>query len=503
MENISLWKDISEQSSPYPQLEESIEVDVAIIGGGITGLTAAIQLTNAGKKVAILEAGRVGENTTGYSTGNLYVLVQPYYQNIQKKFSLETAEAVAHSRQFAIDYIEKMTHNNNIDCHFTRRPSYLFSDDEKRISLLENEVALLKKIGMTIDFIDELPLSFKFKKAAIMENQARFNPLQYTIGLAKSLRDKCDIFENTRVESIEENKSVCKLKTSGGSVVAKKVIIATHTPIGISATHLYTAPYRSYVVAAHLKDNVYPEGHFWSVDDPHFITSTHSIHASDPELLMVAGNHHKTGQGPDTAVHYENIEKYLHKNFEISEIAYRWSAQHYQSADDIPYIGLANPSTKNIYMATGYFADGLVYGTLAGIILSDIISNKENSLAEVYNSTRFKPIASAAFLIKENTNLFLQYLKDFPLLSKNNYNNIKAGHGEIVEIDQEKWAVSRDADNQLHAVSAVCTHMQGIVNWNNAEKTWDCPCHGSRFTSNGSVIEGPAVTDLKKKTLND
>ena len=499
MDTQSLWKAITVKSTDYPVLDKDIEVDVAIIGGGITGVTAALHLIESGKKVAILEAEEVGGVTTGFSSGNLYVAVQPYFQNIISKFGLETAKQIAHSRKLAIDTIEKNVNAQNIKCHFSRRPWYVYTEDEDKIPFLQKEVEVFNQMEIPVNTVNSLPLPIKFKKAALMENQARFNPLQYVVSLAEHLQSKgCLIFEKTRVMNISEGNDRCSLETARGKVTAKNTIIATHTPIGISSTQLFTAPYRSYVVAAHLNDNVYPEGHFWDLNHPHHAICTHSISSDHPELLLVAGNHHKVGQAKDANSHYTGLEQFLRKNFSIKEFAYRWSSQHYHAADDIPYIGLASRSAKNTYIATGYFADGLVYGTLAGMIIGDLISNKENALSKIYNSNRFTPIASASFLMRENSNVFLQYLKDLPQLKAKSVDDVKAGEGKVLDIKGEKCGVYRDNNQKLHIVSAVCTHMMGIVTFNNAENTWDCPCHGSRFTTEGDVIEGPAKAPLTK-----
>jgi glycine/D-amino acid oxidase-like deaminating enzyme/nitrite reductase/ring-hydroxylating ferredoxin subunit len=500
MDTRSLWQAISVRKTDYPELEKNLEVDVAIIGGGITGITAATQLINAGKKVAILEADKIGGVTTSLSTGNLYIAVQPFYQNIYSKFNLETAKTIAQSRKFAIDYIEKNIREKNINCHFHRRPWYAYTNKDPRISL-DKEVELLKKMDVEIGYTNNLPLAFKFKKAIVMQNQARFNPLQYVISMADDLSSNgCHIFENTRVIEITE-KDFCTLTTKNAKIKAKKVFMATHTPIGINSTQVFTAPYRSYVVAVRLKENNYPEGHFWDLDRPPHATCTHAMSSNDPELLLVAGSHHKTGQGSDMELHYNEMETFLRDHFPVAELAFKWSAQHYQSADNVPYIGLASRFSKHTFIATGYFADGLVYGTLAGIIIGDSILDKDNSLVNTYQAQRFTPIASAGFLAKEGSNVFLQYLKDYPLFKSSAYQDIKIGEGKIVKINGEKCAVWRDDKNELHAVSAVCTHMKCLVNWNNAEKTWDCPCHGSRFTCAGKVIEGPAMLDLEPKKI--
>ncbi|MBA2648829.1 MAG: FAD-dependent oxidoreductase [Legionella sp.] len=502
MNPISLWNAISKRDVDYPALERDIEVDVAIIGGGITGITAANQLIKAGKKVAVIEAYTVGSGTTGNSTGNLYVAVGPSYQKIVEKFDFSTAKIIAHSRQFAIDIIEKNIQEYGISCQFFRRPWYAYTSVDND-SLLEKEIQLYKEMGFSIDYISELPLSIKVKKAAVMVDQARFNPMQYVISMASMLSSKgCLIFENTRVVNMDE-KEFCTLQTDHGKVVAKKVFIATHTPIGMNTTQFFIAPYRSYVVSATLKDNFYPEGHFWEFGGKSPILCTHPMSSNEPELLMASGSHHKTGQGSHMSEHFEKNENFLRRHFKVSEITYKWSAQHYQSSDSIPYIGMASKTSKHTYMASGFWADGLTYGTLAGILVSDLILEKNNSLDIPYKPNRRKTMASAPSFIKENFNVFIQYLKDYPIFSSEKFSNIKIGEGKVVEIDREKCAVSRDAQNNLHIVSAICTHMKCVVNWNDAEKTWDCPCHGSRFTCSGKVIEGPAVLDLETKNRQD
>jgi glycine/D-amino acid oxidase-like deaminating enzyme/nitrite reductase/ring-hydroxylating ferredoxin subunit len=504
MDTVSFWESITKRSTHYPELTQNMDVDVVVIGGGITGVTTALQLIQAGKKVAILEAKRMGGVTTGYSTGNLYVAVQPYFQNIVSKFNLETAKQIAHSRKFAIDYIEKNINDKKIDCQFFRRPWYLYTEEEEKISFLEKEIETFKKMEIQINETESLPVPLSFKKAAVMPDQARFNPLQYVISLAEYLSEKgCEIFENSRVLSIDEKNDRCELTTSKAKIKAKHCVIATHTPIGVNLAQMYTAPYRSYVVAVTLKDKNYPEGQFWNLKKPHYAVCTHAITKNHPELLMVAGSHHKVGQDKDAESHFGHLEKFLRKNFSVDEIAYRWSAQHYHSADDVPYIGLASRFAKNSYIATGYFADGLVYGTLAGVVIADLILKKENALSDVYQSNRCKPLASAGFLLREDTNVFWQYLKDFPFTTTSDIEKIKPGDGQVVVIEGEKYGVYRDEKNKLHTVSAVCTHMKCIVNFNNAEKTWDCPCHGSRFTTQGKVIEGPAIKDLKKIVLKE
>lgn len=495
MNNHSIWQ-ISTTPVQYSRLEEDIEVDVLVIGAGITGMTAALTLLQAGKSVALIDAGQVGGVTTGLSTGNLYVPVQPLYQNIVSKYNLEIACEIAQSRLFAMDYIEKIVKDYQIECHFSRRPWYGYM--QKNPEILENECETFKKMQVEVDYTHDLPFDLKGKKAMVIPNQARFNPLQYVVSMVSLLqKEGCRVYENTRVISLEE-KEHCIARTEKATIHSKKVLMATHTPIGINSTHLFTAPYRSYVLGAYIKGENYPDVHLWKMDNPTFSICTQAMSQNKPEIVLVAGSHHKTGQDSDMNSHYRKIESFLEKHFELEKIAFHWSAQHYHAADNIPYIGLAHHGSKHIYMATGYFADGLIYGTLGGLMVSERILKEHSPWDKIYKAQRFAPVASMPFLAQENWNIMGEYLSDLPLFGKEKLDEIKPGEGKVVEIDQEKYAISRDDNNQLHKVSAVCTHMKCIVNWNNAEKTWDCLCHGSRFTCQGEVIEGPATQNLKK-----
>jgi len=501
MQTQVLWQDTADKPPVFPVLEENLEADVLIIGAGITGLIAAYNLMTQGFNVLVVERDTVGNGTTGNSSGNLYVPVQPYFQNVIKKFNVDIAKDVAQARKFAIDFIQNLILKLKIDCKFSRRPWFLYASNEKEIDFLDKEMESFKKCDVNVHSVPELPLPLKFKKCIQLDKQARFNPYQFCIKLAEYLQENgCKIFQNTEVSEIQE-KHKCTVITPKAKISAQNVIIATHTPLGINSVQIFTAPYRSYVVAATLKEDYYPEGHFWDLSQPHHAICTQPWKTDAPGLVLIAGNHHKTGQDKDAIANYAALTQHLQQQLNIQEIAYRWSAQHYHSADDLPYIGLAHRNSKLTYMATGYFADGLVYGALAGVMLCEAILNKENTWNKTFNSRRFTPLASAAFLAKENVNVLTQYLKDMPFCNSHDFSTVKNNEGKVLEINSEKCGVYRDDNGNLHIVSAVCTHMKCIVNWNNAEKTWDCPCHGSRFTTHGEVIEGPAISALEKKPI--
>jgi glycine/D-amino acid oxidase-like deaminating enzyme/nitrite reductase/ring-hydroxylating ferredoxin subunit len=507
METQSFWEATTPHRPDFPRLEANIEVDVAIIGGGITGITTALQLTKAGKKVAVLEARRVGGGTTGWSTGNLYVPVGSYFHNIAKSRNDDIMRTVARARFAALDFIELEAREKNIDCHFSRRPWYFFTQEESMVSTVEKEVEALQKAGMRAELVSEIGLLKLpgLKRAARMEGQARFHPLRYVLGLATAVAQQgCQLYEHTTVVDLKEKEDHCFLTTNRGTITCKQVVIATHIPIGIHSIQTVAAPYRSYVVAMRLKSGNYPDAYFWHNDKTHHAITTHSTTSMDLDMLMIAGNHHKTGQASHQEYqHYFNeLEAYARKHFDVASVEYRWSAQHYRSGDGVPYIGLTHNGAKRTYIATGFYADGLTYGTVAGILLADMIVGHDNSWIEAFDSTRGTNLATVGQFVKENANVAAQYLKDIPVGKVSHFSDIKPGEGKTIEIDSEKLAVYRDEQSKLHVCSAVCTHMKCIVNWNNAEKTWDCPCHGSRFMINGSVIEGPAILNLEQKDVD-
>lgn len=503
MENRSIWTSLQRQATGFPPIQEDLAVDIAIIGGGITGMVAAFELTKQNKKVALIESNQIGWGTTGFSTGNLYIPVQPYYQNIKNKFNTHTANLIIEARKDAIDYLEDTVQDNKIDCHFFRRPWFMYTNQEKNIRELENEFEILKNAKLSVNYAGNFDLPFKIKKAIVLENQARFNPLSFVTQLASIVEEKGGlIFENTPIESIEEKNGQVVVTTATGKVSAQQVVIATHTPKGVHRVQFYLGPYRSYAVAVKLNSE-YPRGHYWDLDSPGYITSTHSVESNNLDMLIVSGQHHKVGQCTNHLENYQRIQHYIKENYEAKE-QYRWSAQHYQAADDMPFIGYGHRKTKNIFIATGFFADGLTYGTVAARLLVDLISGVDNPLIHLFDPNRSTLAASAKKLIKENTNVFYQYAKDLPFnVEAKQITDIKPGEGKTVEIGGEKCAAYRDNNNKLHVISAVCTHMKCIVNWNNAENTWDCPCHGSRFSIEGKVIEGPAYEDLSKKDANE
>jgi glycine/D-amino acid oxidase-like deaminating enzyme/nitrite reductase/ring-hydroxylating ferredoxin subunit len=494
----SIWKARS-PSPDFSSLKNNIEVDVAIVGGGITGITTAHLLSNHGRKVAVLEAMKIGEGTTGDSTGNLYTMVDKRMHQIQSKFDDDTLKVVAESRTAAVSLIEDLTRKFGIACNFKRMPWYLFSESEKEDRLIEQEIAAARKTGLQVTALDSLPLPFEISSAMKIENQAQFNPAAYVKGFAKKInRQNCHIYANTPVLEVKKG-SPFILTTPEGKITASKVVLATHVPKGVLMVQTVLGPYREYALAARLYGGDYPDGIFWSTDPGHH-ASIRSFKTKTDSYLLIIGEDHKVGQTDDHEIFFKRLDDYARRRFDISTIDYRWSAQHYKPADGLPYIG--ESSDEGIYIATGFSTDGLVYGTVAAMILSDVIAGRENPWAGTYDSKRFTPVASARKFLMENINVIGEYLKGFTRSSGDDTpDQVRPGEGKVMVIKNEKLAVHREKSGQLHIVSAVCPHMKCIVKWNNAEMTWDCPCHGSRFKATGEVIEGPAYNPLEKRVI--
>lgn len=498
MERKSIWREKGRELS-FSKLEKSKEADVVIIGGGITGLTAAMLLTEKGKKVIVLEAHNIGNGSTGFSSAHLTTDIDEEYRNLSSTFDEETAATVAESRRSAIDFIEKTSREKNISCDFRRVPGYLYTELPEELGMIREEEEAARKAGLEVRLTDSVPLPFNIKKGLKFANQAEFNPQEYLAGLAGFVvSNGGEIFENSFVNSIREEDENYIVRTTTGSVKGKQVIMATHLPLFINVLQTMAAPYISYMVAAKLKSNEYPVGLFWDMGDPYHYTRFYQN--ENGAYVVVGGEDHKTGHRADTGESYNKLIKYVQERFDIESVDYKWSAQYYEPADGLPYIG-RSPFHDKVFVATGFSGDGLIYGTIAAILISDMISGKQNFWLKAYDSTRFTPAASAAEFIKENTDVAMRFVKDRFVSDTGGLEELRAGEGKIIKLNGEKVAVARDENDDLHAVSPVCTHMKCFVDWNKSEKTWDCPCHGSRFSMDGEVLYGPAVKALEKKEI--
>ncbi len=494
--HISFWID-STPSISYPSLSKAMSVDVAIVGAGIVGLTAATLLKRAGKTVAVIESREIVTGVTGHTTAKVTSLHQLIYADLIKQIGEEKARLYAESNQAAIEYIATLVEEEQIDCDFSRQSSYTFADTNDELDKIKDEVEAALKLGLPATLVQETSLPFAIAGAIKLDNQAQFHVRKYLLHLAKNIPGNGSyIFENTRIEKVEEKGNFCQVISSDGMINAQDVIVATNLPIldqGLFFAKTY--PQRSYIIGAPIDPEKTPKGMYISSEK-----KSHSIRTTPYQgglLLLVGGEGHKVGTVTNTEECYQKLEVYARDRFGIDSFAYRWSNQDMVSFDKLPFIGKLTPLTQHVYVATGFSLWGMSKGTMAGMLLSDLILGKDNPYTKLYDATRATPFLKPE-LIKNGLDVASRWVGDrLKGRQSSSFAGAMKGEGKILTIDKEKVAVYRDEHGTVHTVSAVCSHLGCIVSWNNAEKSWDCACHGSRFNCDGKIIQGPAVKNLE------
>lgn len=496
----SIWNNFADIGD-YPPLANDVSTDVAIIGGGITGISVSKLLGERGISNVVLESRKVGISSTSHSTGNLYSTIDSNLSSLAKKYNLETVKKVINSRAAAVEQMAKWVEAHNIDCDFIRVPMFLYSSDEQNSERIINERETAQNAGMKMskEIIEEFPYSIT--EVLTLTGQAQINPMRYVQGLAKNLDpEKSGIYERTHVQSVTDEKGKYILQTNRGTLTAKKVVHATHTPKGIKFVQTLLGPYREYGIACKTEGDSLPDGIFWGYYGKSKKFSTRIYTRADKKYLIVVGEPHKVGHKKNNEECFRELQKFASSHFDINEPEFLWGGQHYRPADLLPYIGFLHKNSGE-YIATGYSTDGLVYGTIAAELIADHIKGRKNEWTELYSATRNRPVKAARKFIKENAQVAKHYIKELVHFPKEKIEKIKQGEGKIITHNGEKLAVSRNDDGEVQAVSAKCTHMGCTVYWNQSEQSWDCPCHGSRFDSSGNVLEGPAYEGLKKEDI--
>lgn len=491
---ISYWIDSTPETN-FSSFTDNVVVDVAIVGAGIVGLTAATLLKRASKTVAVIESQRFASGTSGHTTAKVTSLHQLVYADLIKEIGEEKARIYATSNQAAVERVAKFVEEEGIDCDFSRQSNYTFAEFPQDLDKIEAEVEAALKLGLPASFVRETSLPFPIAGAIKFDNQVQFHVRKYLLHLAKNIvGDGSYLFENVRVEEVEEE-TPCQVKTNQGIIRAQDVIVATHSPIldqGLFFAKTYAK--RSYIIAAPIESSQAPKGMFIGADANYRSIRTTPYHGGT--LLLIGGEGHKTGNTEDTEEKYLRLEEYARSRFGMNEIAYRWSTQDLVSFDRLPYIGKLTPFNHHIYVATGFSLWGMSKGTLSGMLLADTILGIKNPWMDLYDATRATPFVSANS-IQQNTDVAVHWIGDRLKGLGNSLSDVANGQGKLVTIDGKKIAAYRDESGSIHAVSATCTHLGCIVNWNAAEKSWDCPCHGARFNCEGKVLHSPAIADLE------
>jgi glycine/D-amino acid oxidase-like deaminating enzyme/nitrite reductase/ring-hydroxylating ferredoxin subunit len=502
--NRSLWIETTPETT-YPRLEGKVEVDVVVVGAGITGVMTAWLLKQEGRRVALVDMHRVGAGATGYTTAKLTVGHNLIYAGVLKRHGQETARAYAASNQWAIERLDELVSSEHIHCDWERASNYVYTENEDRLNDLHNEVEAARRAGVSAELTKETDLPFPVLGAVRIDAQAQFHPRKFLQGLAaKVAGDGSHVFEQTRITDVRSGDD-CVVSTdqSGGVLRGRHVVLATHLPFLDRGLFFAKAhPQKSYAIAAQIAQSQAPSGMYISAEQPtRSVRSTPAANGS--RFLIIGGEGHKPGRDDDTRQRYEKLETFLNDRFDSGEVEHRWSTHDFVPLDQLPYIGRLRRSDERLLIATGFAKWGLTKGVVAAAIVTDAILGRANPWAAVYDAKRLSLKNSAAKFVTENAKVGSWFIGDRVRLraGREDINRLEPGDGLVARVGGRHLAVHRDDEGQLQACSARCTHLGCLVGWNRADQTWECPCHGSQFGADGALLQGPATEPLPSVDL--
>lgn len=496
----SLWRATVDLPT-FPALQGELDTEIVVVGAGITGITTAYLLAQEGKKVVLVESGKVLDGTTGYTTAKASSQHGLIYDELISNFSEEEAILYYEGAQEALHYMRRLVEENNIDCDWQQETSYIYVEsDDSILKKLEKEMDAYRKLGIPGEWVDSLPIPLSVKGAIALPDQARFHPLQYLVFLLQQfLLLGGTVYEDTIIEEVESgDRPRLLIQDQEFGITCDKVVSASHYPVtdqnGFYFARLHAE--RSYTLAVRA-ETTFAGGMYLSVDEPKH--SLRSATINGQEMLIVGGNGHKTGQEDETITHYEGLEKFVGMLLGIKEIPYRWSAQDLFSLDNIPCIGYITEDEPNILVGTAFAKWGMTSGTLAAHMMTDMIMGRDNRYAELFNPSRKQPLLTKIkTAVVQNANVAKEMITGKLDFNRRKADDLDNDEGGVIWHHGKRTGAYRDPQGALHMVDTTCTHMGCEVGWNEAERSWDCPCHGARFAYNGEVIEGPATKALKK-----
>ncbi|PKL76975.1 MAG: FAD-dependent oxidoreductase [Candidatus Melainabacteria bacterium HGW-Melainabacteria-1] len=506
---LPLWID-SVDMPAYPQLgQQALSAEVCVIGAGIAGLTTAYLLAKAGKSVVLLEMGGIGSGQTGRTSAHISTAIDDRYLEIERIHGAEASQLVADSQIGAIDLIEQIVLSEGINCGFERLDGYLFLGPEHEESLLDRELAAAHRAGLKrVVKLPSAPLhAFHTGPVLKFPDQGSFHPLQYLIGLAEAAcRLGVKIFTYSKVEQLAGGTPCRAVVSEGGSVESQALVVCTHSPISnVLVMHSKQVAYRSYVVAYRVPRSSIEKGLYWDSQDPYHYLRLWQPPAGHFDVLLVGGEDHKCGQSDNEQACFQALDDWVSARFPmLHDLAWQWSGQVLEPVDGLMYAGRVPLQDNHIYLISGDSGMGMTNCTAGAMIVSALIQGQEHPWAAIYDPAR-KPLSPAlGSYVKANAEVAVTLIGDrLGPPEVTSLMEIAPGMGALYKHGLHKLAVYRGLDGKLHALSSKCTHLGCLVHWNSAENSWDCPCHGSRFSVHGEVLNGPTTRGLQQIELED
>nr|WP_236784649.1 FAD-dependent oxidoreductase [Alteribacter salitolerans] len=494
------WRKESE-TTEYPALTDNTDCDVAVVGGGIAGITTAYLLQKEGKNVVLIDAGKLINGTTGHTTAKITSQHGLFYDELINHFGKEKARHYYDANQEGLEFIEELVNELSIDCDFSHEDAFVFTQDPDEIFKIKKEDEAYQQLDINGGLIDEKTLPFYTRAAIVMRDQAQFHPVKYLNALTDAfIKAGGTVYENTTASDVKTGDRPAVITREGHEITCDHVVAASHFPFydGMGFYFARMHAERSYSLAVKTSKPI-TSGMYINAEDPK--RSIRCTPAEDGYLMIIGGEKHKTGQGIDTSKHYDALAAYSREMFPDAEILYRWATHDLITMDKLPYIGHITERHKNIFVATGFHKWGMTNGTIAAKIIRDGILEKENTYRELFTPHRMKADPGIKEFVKENANVAKYFVKGKAEMVRRKPEDLASDEGGVVTVKGKRAGAYKDPDGLLHAVDTTCTHMGCECEWNDGDRTWDCPCHGSRFNVQGEVIEGPADKPLRKLDL--
>lgn len=491
----SLWIKTTKDEINLKSLESDEETEVCVIGAGLFGLTTAYYLTQCGKKVVVLERDGIGKKVSGNTTGKITSQHELFYTHLVEDYGEEYAKKYLKANEQAIRNIQQIIDREKIECEFSTQKSYVYTTKQDEVIEIEKEVEIVNKLGKDAKFVTNIELPLKIKGAIEFDGQAQFHPRKYMLGLANAILKQNKIYNYTTVTDVEKDGDNYKIYTDKGNIKAKYVVLATHFPTINMPGFYFLKMYQStsYLIAIETNSKL-PQGMYINIREP--VYSFRKANYNGKEILLIGGAGHKTGEPIPEESHYEQLEKKAKEMYSDCKVLFRWNTRDCISLDKIPYVGEFSNLMKNLYVGTGFKKWGITLSNVAANIVADKIMGSINEFEDIFTAIRMKPIKNrweVENMLKETVNSIA--LNKFKIDSWN-VEKIEKGNGAIIEIDGSNVGIYKDINGKMYAVKPNCSHLGCLLSWNNTDKTWDCPCHGSRFDYRGRNLYEPAIKDL-------